>query len=536
VAAVAGDFTFLETAHRGGAARAELFAGHEGVAGRLAAELQAQLPVPGQLLRVARAVTQQPVVRQGADALGAESGVAAVGAARDVLHAGELEAQQAGRQGQLAGIGQRQRPHRDVATQLEARQVDVVPVGPPVDAGHQRGGELAPLRQGVVVARAGHRALAADLQVEHAGGDRARIDVGIAGEEIHRVAQRIQRHVVAGAVDADLRRIFHGGRVLQAAHVVAAPQVRMLDQHAQPGAAGVGAAGVVGVQANAPGLFFGHAQGRIDGARLAAVLEFQRGLLGGIGVGDLQAGRDVPDVGRDALAQPGQAGTDVGRRKRPVALDPDLSDARLDDLHLHHAPVQFLLGQLHPHHAVAVAAIGLLQRFDRALHIGEVAVGTGKPRQQTFDFGGRQQAVAFDRKARDRKVRAGAAGFAGCVHGPARGRQRARGEHPEDVRAARPHSALGRFHKGWRNALASGVADDVANGHAGYICLHLYPFMDVLWSQELPGSPKRKGPAMEQGLREARWSFRGAAALRRRAPAPVRAARAPPSRPPAGRG
>jgi len=296
----------------------------------------------------------------------------------------------------------------------------------------------------MVVARAGGRSLAAHLQVQHAGGDPARVDVGVAGEEVHRVAQTVQRHVVAGAVSADLGRVFRRRRVLHARDVIEIPEIGVLVEKAEPGAAGFRSARVVRGEADAPGLVFRDAHCRIHHLGHGAAFQLQRGLLGRVGVGHLQARRDVAHVRRCAFHQARQAGADVGRRERPVAFHLHAADSRLDDSQAHHTLVELLFRQLHQHQVEAASAIRFLQCLGGQAHVAEAAGRAGERRQQALHLYGRKQAVAFHRIPRDGEDRTGALGLrkdAGSTECAGNGQ-------PERARGSRPHSAFGNFHGG----------------------------------------------------------------------------------------
>ena len=388
-----------------GAAGAELLAGHQRVRRDLGIEQGAPLPVAGQHAARAGAQPRRVVGRLGVRAHAVEIGLRAVLSARDIVREGDRHAALALGQRPGADIGDAERVHGDVGAQLHAEQLHAVAVSLVIDAVHELGFEIAAAGKVLVVADAGHAALAADGQVENTGRNAARIDVRIAGKKIHRVAQRIQRQVVAGAIHAHLVGLFQTARVLQAGDVVTAQQVGMLQHHAHVRLARLGIARIVHVEHGLPRPFIGHRDDSIDGARRLVGLQAHFDLARRIFIGQLQALRQGRQIRRLAFAEKRQGTPHVGVVHIGIAADGDLAQRRLQHVQAHHAPLQFLLRQLHLHGAVATLAVSPFQHLDGAGNIGKIALRPRKRRQQGLHLGVAEQGVSLHIKAADGEAR-----------------------------------------------------------------------------------------------------------------------------------
>ena len=335
---------------------------------------------------------------------------------RYVAQPADVKIHRAGRRGPIAGIGHVQRMHGDVVAERRTGQADVVLKRLVVDAGDHFGIVIALPAQVMVVARAQHRALAAYRQVEQAGRYRPGIHIGVAAVEIERVALRIQRYMVTGAVDADLAGIGQAGRILQAQHMIQPAYIGMLVLHCQVIAPGVLVTRVVDTDTGNPRFFVGNLQYRIHLIVLVAALQLQRGLFRRVFVCHLQAGRDLREVRRFAFAQPGQASAYVGFVKVPIAFHRNLADPGFYHLQMHDAAIKLLLRQHHLHNVVAFLPVGGLQRFQRHLHRTEIALLARIRRQQLIHHRARQQRVALHLKPDDLEPADRAAAFRFRLH------------------------------------------------------------------------------------------------------------------------
>ena len=217
-----------------------------------------------------------------------------------------------------------------------------------------------------------------------------------------RVAQRVQRDVVARPPTLHLARFFDGGGVLEAADMVAAPQVGMLQHHARRGSCRWRRAGVVQVEQDAPRAFVGHRQARVDRRRpRAAALQLELDLLGRILVGQAQAGRHCVQVGRGAFARVGRLRRILAALEVRLPLDVDLADGALHHVQAHHAAIEFLLRQVHRDHLVAARVIGRFQRLERRWTSPKSRPLPVNGATARIDLGRRQQRIAANVEAGD---------------------------------------------------------------------------------------------------------------------------------------
>jgi hypothetical protein len=117
---------------------------------------------------------------------------------------------------------------------------------------------------------------------------------------------------------------------------------------------------------------------------------------------------DEPEVGRDLRAGSASAPAAgwAGRRgcsasEPAVAAHAHARQAGLDHVQAHHAAVQLLLGQLDRDDVVAARVVQLLERFEGALDVAEIASRTGVGRHRGLHLGGGQQGIAADVEAAD---------------------------------------------------------------------------------------------------------------------------------------
>ena len=183
--------------------------------------------------------------------------------------------------------------------------------------------------------------------------------------------------------------------------MVEVADVGVLRLQGDMGIAGAGVAGVVERGRYFPGALLGDLQYRIDFIVLVAALQLQCRLLARVLVGQLQARGYFAEVGRLARAQTRQAAPDVCFVMHGVAFNLDRTEFGFDYLQLDHALVQLLLRQRHLHHVVTQLAVFTLQRFERALHVAEVAALSHIWRNRLLHRRCRQQRIAVHIEARN---------------------------------------------------------------------------------------------------------------------------------------